>query len=295
MEPIRPDDEDLRAVPANKPTAGVQKKPRVTKESRPDASVKPAARGSKGTAIVYFLLVVLAVALAGVWLEQGRRISVLEGQLEEADYWARQSKLALARFESTLSQTGESLQETGSTMAEKLAQQQADLKTANSEIRKLWVVANERNKKRLDEQLAQLQTLQAELQTQRSDLLAWGETLNTMKAGFSQQLTALEQADAAAREQVLSLQQSVAGVDDQISKRLARFEQEQQLGRAEIASRLQAVEKNSSEVASRAALAKAQRQLAELQNTVKSIDASRAQLTSRLVRLSAEVDALKAR
>lgn len=285
MEPIRPDDEDLRATPAGKPAASTDKK----------LPARPAAGGRKGTVILTLLIVALAAALAGVWFEQGQRISALEGQLEEADYWVRQSKLALARFESTLSETGESLEETGTTMAQKLDQHEAELKSTNSEIRKLWVVANERNKKRLDDQQAQLQSIQGDLTSQQADLKGWAENLDTLKAGFAQQLAALEQADAAVREQIKTVQQSVAGVDGQITKRLERFEQEEQLGKAEVASRLQALEQNNSAAASKIALNRAQQQLTVLENTVKSIDASRSQLTSRLVRLSNEVNVLKAR
>src|SRR5690606_16239443 len=122
MEPIRPDDDELRAeapfggAEPRKPEAS-KEKPAVKKENPPKApkeAKQPGGRGGHngGGSLMVWVLLILVAAMAGAgWYVQEQRIQALEGQLEEADYWARQSKLALARFEGELSETGESLQE----------------------------------------------------------------------------------------------------------------------------------------------------------------------------------------
>ena len=113
--------------------------------------------------MVWLLLLVVAAGAGVGWYFQEQRIQALEGQLEEADYWARQSKLALARFEGELSETGESLQERGASLEEQLAANKKQIDAADSEIRKLWAIANERNKKRLDEHQERLASIDGKL------------------------------------------------------------------------------------------------------------------------------------
>lgn len=148
MEPIRPDDDEVRTGSAgSKPEEklSAQREPRGAEKAaaaeKPSASQrgdagaggprKPAGKAGKssggggsgrGVMLGVGLLIVAGAAGAG-WYQQEQRIQMLEGQLEEADYWARQSKLALARFEGELSETGESLQEKGQSIEDRLATQ----------------------------------------------------------------------------------------------------------------------------------------------------------------------------
>lgn len=319
MDSIRPDDDELRADapigsgerrkrPAPKKSAGAA----ATGSGGSGGAGKPPAgngnggNGKGGLAAVWLLLIAVAVAAVAGWYSQNQRIQALESQLEEADYWARQSKLALARFEGELSETGENLQERGQSLEEQIAANQSGLEEASSEIRKLWVVANERNKARLDEHEEQLATLKSALEEEKKAVASLETTLEEARASLSSEIAALEEQTqtsivalkentAQASEQITKLSQQMADVDQVIESRIRRFEQEQKLGISGMESRIAALEKKTDGVAGSSEVRSLRNQLASLKQTVDSIDASRAQLTSRLVRLSDEVDRLEAR
>ena len=314
MEPIRPDEDELRAEPPI--GAGEARKPRTSKEREPGGGA-PKARppgaaagsggggGRGGRVLVWGAILGLAVAAGAGWYSQSQRIAALESQLEEADYWARQSKLALARFEGELSETGESLQERGASLEEKIAANAEKVETANSEIRKLWVVANERNRKQLEEHGQRLSVLDqnlAETGKSVSDLETTLEQVRTTFAGDIAQLSqkletsvaALELANSEATSQLTRLSQQIGDIDQVVESRIRRFEQEQKLGIDGIESRLSSVEARTDGLAGAGDVQALRNRLAELARTVESIDASRAQLTSRLVRLSEEVNQLRA-
>ena len=317
MEPIRPDDDELRA---ERPIGSAEPKKLAEKKSRPSSGGKgePSApakppKGGKGgngrsgrgsSAMLWVLLIVLAVAGGAGWYSQEQRVLALEGQLEEADYWARQSKLALARFEGELSETGENLQERGATLEEQIAAHTKRLDTADSEIRKLWAIANERNKKRLDEQqerIAALESglaegkqaigaLEASVEKARSSLSA---DIAALKQQTETSITALQEANRQATDQLTKLSQQLADVDQVIESRIRRFEQEQKLGISGMEGRISALERETDELAGDGRVQALRNEVASLKRTVESIDASRSQLTSRLVRLSEEVNQLR--
>lgn len=314
MEPIRPDNDELRA---EGPIGGAEEKP--ARARRDQAQEHPASKragttsgGGAGTGtrqsgrlLGWLLAVAFAGAAGAGWYAQGQRISALEGQLEEADYWARQSKLALARFEGELSETGESLQERGASLEEKIAANAAEMKAANSEIRKLWVVANERNRKQLEEQSQKISALDQRLAEAGKTVSDLGVTIEKVRTGVSGDVAqlgqkldgavaALEQANQEADAQLTRLSQQVGDIDQVVESRIRRFEQEQKLGIDGIESRLSSIESRADGLAGANDLKAIRNRVAELARTVESIDASRAQLTSRLVRLSDEVNELRA-
>lgn len=302
MEPIRPDEDELRnrsvATPASKPakskTRNDQGKSKESapakpsKRAKPDTSARPV--GSRGVGVLAVVLIGLMVLGGFLWFEQERRIKALEGQLEEADYWARQSKLALARFEGALSETGESLEETGASMGERLD-------AVDGEIRKLWALANERNRQQLEHHQQQIESLQAGLSEQgeqsvadKADIQAQGVRLTDEVGKLDQRITSQgEQLSA----QLGEVSDQLGSVDTQVESRLQRFLQERRLADEEVNSRLTSLERQVSQQAGVSELAQAMGRLEELEQTVKAIDASRAQLTSRLVGLSEEVARLR--
>jgi len=313
MEPIRPDDDELRAerpIGAPEQKAPAQKKPKSSAEggggkSRPSKPAKGNGNGGgsgrSGLAVLWLLVIAVAVASVAGWYSQNQRIQLLEAQLEEADYWARQSKLALARFEGDLSETGESLEERGASLTEQLESQKKQLDEADSEIRKLWVVANERNKKRLNDQQERISALEAGLAEGEKALADVGSTVEKVQTSLSADLAALkkqtdtsvaalEGANRQATEQLTTLGKQLADVDQVVERRVRRFEQEQKLGIKGIEGRLSALEKK---VAGGDGNKQLENELAALKKDVQAIDSSRAQFTSRLVRLSEEVNQLR--
>lgn len=313
MEPIRPDDDELRAerpIGAPEQKVPVQKKAKASSEGggrkpRPSKPAKGGGNGGgsgrSGLAVLWLLVIAVAVASVAGWYSQNQRIQVLEAQLEEADYWARQSKLALARFEGDLSETGESLAERGASLAEQVAAQSERLDEADSEIRKLWVVANERNKKRLNDQQERIAAAEAGLAESKKALADVGSTVEKVQTSLRADLAALtkqaatsiatlEDANRQSTEKLTSLSKQLAGVDQVVERRVRRFEQEQKLGISGIEGRLSALENKMSGGDGKRQLDK---ELVALKRDVQAIDSSRAQFTSRLVRLSEEVNQLR--
>lgn len=310
MEPIRPDDDELRAD--DRPAGTEKKKPegeRAGPSGGPGGASKSPANGggagrSGGNALLWLLLIVVAGGAGAGWYWQNERLAVVESQLEEAESWARQSKLALARFEGELSETGSSLQERGESLEDTLAGHGQRLDNADSEIGKLWVVANERNKARLDDQQQRLgdvdQTL-VELNKAVSDVSATLEQARSSLSGDMEQLrqrvensvVALERADQQVSEQLAGLEQRMDDVGELVDTRVRRFEQEQRLGNQGLESRLSSLEVQVDAMADGSQVGALRGELETLQETVEAIDASRSQLTSRLIRLSEEVNDLR--
>lgn len=318
MEPIRPDDDELRATRSSNTEKKSEKKP----EKAPRASAKGAGgkggdggnggSGGKKPSGPLFLLALLIVAGAGAlgWYQQNDRIAQMESQLEEADYWARQSKLALARFEGELSDTGENLQEAGQSIEQQLEAQTKRLDNADSEIRKLWGVANDRNKSRLNDHEERLKALGQSIREADAGRQALSASLNdlqeTVESGMNGLESSLEQKMAAQSERLTRQQSSLekvqagldkmkaslASVDDQIDNRLKRFQREQTLTIDGLEGRISSLEKTT-EALSGGEIESIRAELDTLRQTVSSIDASRGQLTSRLVRLSEEVSQLR--
>jgi len=311
MEPIRPDDDELRAEASiggadrRQSDDGADKNGGRAGRKPADNSKDGGSGGGRGHASLLWLLILAVAGLAaGGWYLQNQRIVALESQLEEADYWARQSKLALARFEGELSETGENLQERGASLAEQIAANDEALKTANSEIRKLWVVANERNKARLNEHQERLSDLEQSLTEDVEALASLKVSVDKVRSSLSSDVAALEEqmktsivslqeANRQATEQITSLSQQMADVDKVVDNRLRRFEQEQKLGIQGMEGRIAALEKQSDGMAGAGSVRSLQNDVARLKRTIEAVDASRSQLTSRLVRLSEEVNALR--
>jgi|AntRauTorcE11898_2_1112593.scaffolds.fasta_scaffold01451_2 chromosome segregation ATPase len=312
MEPIRPDDDELRATRGSNTEQRQGKKP-----EKPGKSPRDSGKGGKGggggdggdggrkSSGPLFLIALLAVAVAGAagWYQQNQRIVQMESQVEEADYWARQSKLALARFEGELSETGEDLQEAGQSIEQQLSDQSQRLDTADSEIRKLWGVANDRNKSRLNDHETRLKALDETVKEAASKRQALTGTLSELEKTLASELGTLESSlkqEIAAQGKRVDSQQaaldetkaSVAAVDEDVENRLKRFQREQSLTIDGLEGRLSSLEKTA-QTLSGGEIQSLRSELATLKQTVSSIDASRAQLTSRLVRLSEEVGQLR--
>lgn len=306
MDPIRPDDDELRAGapiggadPRPAPAAKPAPAPRDKRSGNGRDQSPKAPRGGRSTgggrALLWFALVLVAVAAGAGWYLQQQRIKALESQLEEADYWARQSKLALARFEGELSETGESLQQKGDSLTGRIESNTKAIETANSEIRKLWVVANERNKARLDEQQGQIKALSDDLAERKQAIESLSTDLAQAKKALEADLAAVKQQQQQSQEQIASIGQRLDGVDKTVEARLERFGREQSLALDGLDGRVSALEKQADNPKQQATIQALSDKLANLGKTVDAIDASRAQLTSRLVRLSEEVDQLRAR
>ncbi|MFC6684572.1 hypothetical protein ACFQGA_08780 [Marinobacter koreensis] len=167
------------------------------------------------------------------------------------------------------------------------------------------MLANEKNKPRLDDHEERLKSLSSDLASSKKSVGQLEASLEQLQSSLKADIAALEkqtQTSLASVEDktgqinatVADLKQQMAEVDQRVDQRIRRFEQEQKLGIDGMESRISALEKQSNGVAEASMVKALKGELSSLQKTVEAIDASRSQLTSRLVRLSDEVDRLKA-
>ena len=108
----------------------------------PSSDVVTKTRPTNPVAL-YGLIVVLLIgigALAWMTVQQRDLVQQIRAEQQEAAGFIGQSKLLLARLEGQVSETGAELEQTGSATDQKIA-------FLDSEVRKLWGIANDRNKK----------------------------------------------------------------------------------------------------------------------------------------------------
>ena len=291
MEPIRPDEDELRAARPEQ-----NKEPKAEK-ARAKPKQKPVAGGGGGSGGSSRALWLALLVLAGAgWWQQQQTLQAMEEQLEEADYWARQSKLALARFEGELSETGETLEQREQTLSETLEEQAESLDEAHSEIRKLWGIAYDRNRKRLDsneeaiaglqEKVGSLDETVPELEQRVSGVVEQTDTNTGRLDDLSDEAEQLVASVSALEENLAGVNEQLAKVESSVERQLQRFGREQKLTLDGLDSRIGAIESQLDDLPSAERLTAMQTELDELSQVV-------AQLTSRLVRLSEQVDALR--
>ncbi|WP_165856700.1 hypothetical protein [Marinobacter sp. JSM 1782161] len=295
MEPIRPERDEVRAGKPQKQERKEKKTP--SSNSTPEIAVTR-ANGKGGMAPLLLILLILAIAAGGWgWYSQKQQIDQLSERLQEADYWARQSKLALARFEGQLSETGENLEQKDSTLDDL----RKEVKTANSEIRKLWAVANERNKEAINANKAALAYLEETTSNLKNDL---GEQVKSMQGNVDELASTAEaRAETVAglqsrlddlQPRLTEVEKTAEGMSDTVTRRLERFGREQDLARQELVARVDSLENGSGNMDSlENQLSATQQRLSEIENAIDAIDAARAQLNSRLIRLDEAVTSLR--
>lgn len=297
MEPIRPERDEVRSSTAS----GKAEKPKQQKTAKaaPAASVAVTRTSrSGGSTPVLLVLLIAAVAAGGWgWFSQKQKIDQMSETLKEADYWARQSKLALARFEGQLSETGESLQEKDSSLSDLRKQ----VKTADSEIRKLWAVANERNKEAINANKAALAYLEETTSTMKNDFKQQAESLQaevkSLKAESEARTATLEKLESTLADlqpRLADVEKLASEMSATVDQRLDRFAREQDLARQELVARIDSLEGSTGSVdAVKNELAKTRKRLSTVEGAIDAIDAARAQLNSRLIRLDEEVTRLR--
>lgn len=299
MEPIRPERDEVRT---STKSAGAGKDKSSSKPVKQEILRDKGANGSSGLTVVLTILLLLAIAAGGWgWYSQGQRIEQMSERLQEADYWARQSKLALARFEGQLSETGENLQEKGTNLSEQITALNKRAEKADSEIRKLWVVSNERNKEAINANKAALAYLEETTSTLNNDLKETtdklSENIQTVQAAAEERAATVQQLAQTVegvQPRLEQVEQSTQQMTDTVDRRLDRFGREQDLARQELIARLDSLENSAGNLQTvRNQLAGTRKRLTEIENAIDAIDAARAQLNSRLIRLNEEVDSLR--
>ncbi|PAV25699.1 hypothetical protein CF392_09665 [Tamilnaduibacter salinus] len=289
MEPIRPEHDELRAE--RRPEEPAPKKRRKVKQSSPKGG--GGGRDGVSTGVLSVLLIIVTTAAGVGWYHLTGRLQALESEVTEADQWVRQSKLALARFEGQLSETGENLQQKGSSLSDRIARLEERADTADSEIRKLWGVAYDRNREAIKALEANLGEAEEGLSSVRDALAGLredGQARSGRLDGQSDQLAAIEQDAGKLSNAVSDLEARLPELEKTVTDRIDGLRQEARLARQELSARVDRVASNASDSGE---LASVRQRLGEVEEAIDAIDAARAQLNSRLIRLQNELDSLK--
>lgn len=229
------------------------------------------ARQEKSTSgfplVLMFVLFISGVAVFS-WFSWKQQVEItsLKAQLSEASGFMDQSKLLIARLEGRLSETGVELAESGTAAEKKLA-------FLDAEMRKLWGVAYDRNKKSIEsnqESLNQLEKKISSLQEgQASEAKNVAERLNKIAKRIESNDVRLGSLD----KRVVALR---------TDQELANTETKEYL--AEQKKIVDSVRKDTQNYLERTA---------KLDLSIESINASRSQLNGRIVELDKKINALQ--
>ncbi|MFE8073261.1 hypothetical protein QQM79_19545 [Marinobacteraceae bacterium S3BR75-40.1] len=283
MEPIRPERDE---VAARKGAKAKPEKPAKGAAPKPERAPRPPKASGKGAWPVVALLIVLLVAVSAVggWLlyKQNQEVNRLASNLGDAQDWINQSKLSLARFEGQLTETDQELAQSGDKVGDKMA-------FLESEIRKLWGVAYDRNRKAIkanDDQLAKLQKTLEKADGKLSELTS---KLDSQAQKLEQLNTQVARIDKV-EEAVSGLRADLGQKVDELGSQVSRQAQQQKLALDEVRARVSALERKLRQQDSQAEVAALRKELGDLKTVVDSIDAFRSQITSRLLQLESRVE-----
>lgn len=274
----------------------------VNRATNTSPNVAPKRSGA-GTGILVFLIIVLLFAAAGLgyWGMQLKR------DMEEQRILIEQMNLWLESTDATLTQTNTSASQSGETLMGRLERVNTRLeeriKHFDSEIAKLWTISFQRNKPQLEAQEEQLKVQVTKLAEQEA-------ALEVIRAEIANQLTKLAEFDVQTQSLTGQVTKAVTGVETQETK-LERLqdslknveESSSQLGanvefqlsverdeRAKFQSSVNAqLQKMAAQGGNQPAL---EARVAELEELISGIDASRRSLTAKLLELQTQVSGI---
>jgi len=264
MESLRPDREDLDQFKSRN-----KKIPKSTSVKKTHQPAKPVRESSRVMPLFIVALVLLSGFFAWAYLAQQEKLLVMQEELKGASDFIGRSKLLMARFEGELNVTGTEIEQSGSAVQSKLA-------FLDGEMRKLWVISNERNKKTIKENANSLSLIKGDLKAVKQ----WRDKF--------EKVTKTAQLKQAAILNGLSLQSSVLqGESEELGGRVLLLSNEVAIMREEQSEALEGVRE---EVALIASLSK---QLVESKKAISSINASRRQLNDRVVGMEQQINQLQ--
>ena len=253
--------------------------------------------GARQTTLWLMLLLVVVVAGAGGWKlwEQQRQLLMVQERLERVQGELQASQMQLASVDHERSETGEAMEE--------------QLAFLDSEMRKLWVIAHERNRpaiEALESERDQAQERFDRLESRQEDFAGNLQQTEQQVAALSEEVSDYPDVAALISEQTEAregleqdLNDRLGQLEQELSDRVDRLERDRRLALEEASARLDALERelDGMEPGSDAddEIAALSDRVAELEEIVESVDRSRGQLTRRFVELSERVDRLSDR
>ncbi len=164
MDSLRPDRDEVDSFQRSRKAGSARKSDNKSNKKLERAAPMSESRSSKvkktGSNTALWLMIVLIVAgtsfLGWGYYEQRVQVNVLNAELNETLVFVRQSKLLMARFEGQLSETGAEMSESGTDTQEKI-------KFLDAEVRKLWGISYDRNRKTIGSNAVEIKKNSSEL------------------------------------------------------------------------------------------------------------------------------------
>jgi|GEM_PF-5808637 len=302
MEGIRPDQDELRGSGYATERTGKRRQ----------------ASGSAGGRVAVWLVLLALVGAVGylIFQQQQLQAALNQGVLKMED-WESTGRLAIARIEGQLQETGNSLEATSegtSSQVGALNSRLATLDKGLADTKKTAATAQAStgdNASALKALRSNLETVREAVDSHSRSLSAQNETLEQLRgaldsqqkvlAEFRQMVSDLGSTVNQRGDTISSLEQKIqgmtselGGIGSMVDQKVARLKQESELARSELATRIrQAAPSGGDTDQLQRSVNRLSAQVNDMQSTLAAIDASRAQITSRLMRLSNEVDSLR--
>lgn len=272
MEGLRPDRDEVDSFQRSRKTGKAAGKPKVNPNSEIKTDKKRAVAPRHRTPITVWLMMMVIASVVS-WFgwegyKQQQLLDATTAELNDALVFIRQSKLLMARFEGELSETGAELEESDTGAQKKL-------KFLESEIRKLWGIAYDRNRKAIaatDEAIKQ----------QGAELKNITSTLKQQTKGLADAVAKTDKSIASAvalQSEVILLRE----LNEQLSAQLKAIEDASSSAIAEIRQSIAAL-KDTQAVEGRVRMNEV---------AIEAIDASRLQLNERIVALDRRLNDLQ--
>jgi len=249
MDSLRPERDELDRFKSRK--AAQKPKPPVKEVKRKQEVQAPRSSSSFMKFMVFILICACGALGWGGWQQQ-LRFDALKTELDDAIGFISQSKLSMARFEGELNEAGQELEQTGSAASKKLA-------FLDSEMRKLWGVANDRNKKAIEANAGLYEKVDGKLVVQSKRIQAEVARIEKSQNAFEAALERVDQSLKSLSSQVLLAASESAIIREAVDEKLVDVRRE--------ISQLEVLRTN----------------VADNKKAIASIDASRRQLNERIV------------
>lgn len=227
-------------------------KPKPARGKKPDEPKAPPSGSGQG--LLWFVVLLLIAGGAGGGFILWTKIEQLQQRLELSTSNLSNAESAVSKLQGMLENRDNTLTKSGDQML-------SDIKTLDSEVRKLWDLANKRNRSDIADLNKQLKSLQADIKSTKSSVAGVDKNLDSTRA----QLTTLSKQLGELKENNSTLASST----DSVRQELARMKSV--LGSA----------------------ADFEDRITSLEVAIKSIDAYRAQINGKLEKLDREVGALQ--
>ncbi len=255
-------------------------------KAAPPKTAAPAPRRTGGGSMVWVALLVLLVAATGLGLmaySQSQMLASYEERLQLADD-------RITSLERSMNETGESvaMNETAINAQFRAIKSETDMQM--SEIRKLWDVANKRNREWIEENQQAIGQLQAGLQSQTEKLAAANTQLDKQSQSLQSLTSRLDTQQSEQTAAIEEIRSSLAALNEDLESidlksleerliSLTLAQETLQLEQGEVQTTQQALNET----------------VTELNETIQAIDASRLDTNRRLVTLSDRLQALEAK